>query len=547
MLNKNFLNNKEQKLYSLGENDYSESTNSSSVSLLSEYNSKFNNSSNNNNNNGNDESKIINYLKRFIRTKKFYKSFLSIIIIFIFINIVIIEDKNIKNKKENIKLLMSSNDTKHIFEGDELLNKEFDQTRHDDNNNNDLNQDITINESEEREEEKPEERQPVTDEEYYEAFKKTQYYQDHPEFQHINPFNMDSIINRISNKFPYKYIDDFNEQRETRILGDDSGEKNIIQMWLDLSDDVDKETSEKEENEENDTGLSYEVFTVEDIENDLLPNKIERKSWLIENPNYKYMMYKDYKKFKKELLQYYKELPEIILTFNLLPKVILRADFGRYLMLFLKGGVYGDIDTYCQNPIDTWFGSYSDSMSPHIGFMTGIEADINLEDTGMPRRNQLIQWTFKTRKNHPFLSMLIAKIIQVTFKNLIDDKLVAYADEFKDVDVKKSFSIMDWTGPAVFTDVLNDYLTNRANKFYPLIYVDIESNYEKGQELIGPNIMEHQIINWKTFTGLKAPVYLEDVAVLPVSGFRAPEDCGTNLYCYVSHKFAGTWKKTDTH
>lgn len=547
MLNKNFLNNKEQKLYSLGENDYSESTNSSSVSLLSEYNSKFNNSSNNNNNNGNDESKIINYLKRFIRTKKFYKSFLSIIIIFIFINIVIIEDKNIKNKKENIKLLMSSNDTKHIFEGDELLNKEFDQTRHDDDNNNDLNQDITINESEEREEEKPEERQPVTDEEYYEAFKKTQYYQDHPEFQHINPFNMDSIINRISNKFPYKYIDDFNEQRETRILGDDSGEKNIIQMWLDLSDDVDKETSEKEENEENDTGLSYEVFTVEDIENDLLPNKIERKSWLIENPNYKYMMYKDYKKFKKELLQYYKELPEIILTFNLLPKVILRADFGRYLMLFLKGGVYGDIDTYCQNPIDTWFGSYSDSMSPHIGFMTGIEADINLEDTGMPRRNQLIQWTFKTRKNHPFLSMLIAKIIQVTFKNLIDDKLVAYADEFKDVDVKKSFSIMDWTGPAVFTDVLNDYLTNRANKFYPLIYVDIESNYEKGQELIGPIIMEHQIINWKTFTGLKAPVYLEDVAVLPVSGFRAPEDCGTNLYCYVSHKFAGTWKKTDTH
>ncbi|GME81954.1 unnamed protein product [[Candida] boidinii] len=185
---------------------------------------------------------------------------------------------------------MSSNDTKHIFEGDELLNKEFDQTRHDDDNNNDLNQDITINESEEREEEKPEERQPVTDEEYYEAFKKTQYYQDHPEFQHINPFNMDSIINRISNKFPYKYIDDFNEQRETRILGDDSGEKNIIQMWLDLSDDVDKETSEKEENEENDTGLSYEVFTVEDIENDLLPNKIERKSWLIENPNYKYMI-----------------------------------------------------------------------------------------------------------------------------------------------------------------------------------------------------------------------------------------------------------------
>lgn len=544
-MNNNFLNHKEQKLYSLGENDYSESTNSSSVSLLSEYNSKFNNSSNNNNNNGNDESKIINYLKRFIRTKKFYKSFLSIIIIFIFINIIIIEDKNIKNKKENIKLLMSSNDTKHIFEGDESLNKEFDQTRHDDDNT-DLNQDITINESEEREEEKPEERQPVTDEEYYEAFKKTQYYQDHPEFQHINPFNMDSIINRISNKFPYKYIDDFNEQRETRILGDDSGEKNIIQMWLDLSDDVDKETSEKEENEENDTGLSYEVFTVEDIENDLLPNKIERKSWLIENPNYKYMMYKDYKKFKKELLQHYKELPEIILTFNLLPKVILRADFGRYLMLFLKGGVYGDIDTYCQNPIDTWFGSYSDSMSPHIGFMTGIEADINLEDTGMPRRNQLIQWTFKTRKNHPFLSMLIAKIIQVTFKNLIDDKLVAYADEFKDVDVKKSFSIMDWTGPAVFTDVLNDYLTNRANKFYPLIYVDIESNYEKGQELIGPNIMEHQIINWKTFTGLKAPVYLEDVAVLPVSGFRAPEDCGTNLYCYVSHKFAGTWKKTDT-
>ncbi|GMF99330.1 unnamed protein product [[Candida] boidinii] len=443
---------------------------------------------------------------------------------------------------------MDSNTTNHIFQGDELLDTLINQqtsiiiTPKDESN-----EDIPTSESdatkEEKKEEETVERHPVTDEEYYEAFKKTQYYQDHPEFQQINPFDMNSIIDRISNKFPYHYITDFNEQRETRILGDDSGEKNIIQMWLDLSDDVDKETSEDAVQEGTDTGLSYEEFTIEAIENDLLPNKIERKSWLIENPNYKYMMYKVYKKFKKELLTFYRDLPEVILTFNLLPKVILKADFGRYLMLFLKGGVYGDIDTYCQSPIDTWFGSYSDSMSPHIGFMTGIEADINLVNSGMPRRNQLIQWTFKTRKHHPFLSMLIAKIVKVTFTNLIDDKLVAYADEFKDVDVKKSFSIMDWTGPAVFTDVLNDYLTFRANKLYPLIYVDIESSYEKGQELIGPNLMEHQIINWKTFTGLQAPVYLEDVAVLPVSGFRAPEDCGINLYCYVSHKFAGTWKK----
>ncbi|GMF82670.1 unnamed protein product [[Candida] boidinii] len=211
-----------------------------------------------------------------------------------------------------------------------------------------------------------------------------------------------------------------------------ASEKNIIQMWLNLKDEmatenglkssnkIDDEEEEDEEDEEYDeydkynefgeffdpltnktikklsemefTDADYQIDDFQDIDD--IPNAMQRSSWILNNPTYNYKMYTSYKQYKLEIKQNFaKQLPEVMTTFNLLPKVILRSDFGRYLLIFLYGGVYGDIDTYCHKPIDEWFGSDIDSG---IGFVTGIESDNNIVNWKdyYPRR---LNWI----KNYP--------------------------------------------------------------------------------------------------------------------------------------------------
>ena len=113
-----------------------------------------------------------------------------------------------------------------------------------------------------------------------------------------------------------------------------------------------------------------------------------------------------------------------------------QCDFARYVIVYLYGGIYADLDTTCK-----------DLPVPRDNeVLVGIEADVTESEKvfhGLARSLQLCQWTFAASKKHPALLALIEYIVNVSSKRCITDKSTS--------------TIMNTTGPGVFTDILKDF------------------------------------------------------------------------------------------
>lgn len=217
----------------------------------------------------------------------------------------------------------------------------------------------------------------------------------------------------------------------------------------------------------------------------------------------------------------YEAVPDVKKAWNIMPKVILKADFFRYLILFARGGVYSDIDTQGLKPVDEWLSNnktlYGDSNN--AGLVVGIEADPDRPDWNewYARRIQFCQWTIQAKKGHPMLRELIAKITEITLQREKKGQLkkVLGKDEGGD--------IMDWTGPGIWTDTVFEYMNNVMQS------------------------PKKDAVTWKMFTGLEVPVALEDVLVLPITSFspdvgQMGAHSSTHHLAYAKHLFLGSWK-----
>jgi alpha 1,6-mannosyltransferase len=147
----------------------------------------------------------------------------------------------------------------------------------------------------------------------------------------------------------------------------------------------------------------------------------------------------------------------------------------------------------------------------------GIEADPDRPDWDKwySRRIQFCQWTIQSKPGHPVLVEVVANITQETLKRKTEGKL---SKDYK--------GIVEFTGPAVWTDTIFSYFNNPD-------YFDMSTS--KGN------------ITWENFTGMKAPKKVGDVIVLPITSFSpgvktmgAGED--NDPMAYVKHNFEGTWK-----
>lgn len=260
----------------------------------------------------------------------------------------------------------------------------------------------------------------------------------------------------------------------------------------------------------------------------------------------------------------YAHVPDVVVAWDLLPKIILKADFFRYLVVFARGGVYSDIDTFCLKPIDIWplfredFTTTVDENGKksvaNIGLAVGIEADPDRPDwyEWYARRIQFVQWTIIGKKGHPFLRELIARVVEETLRK---EKMgVLKKIEGKDA----GGDVMSWTGPGIFTDTMFDYLNNvvSGGKYgdgYGIgsqYWVKGEKYKLKTQEIDDdgmPITSKDMEINYKSFTGLVEPVVHDDVMVLPITcfspGVGQMGSKGTfDKMAMVAHNFSGSWK-----
>ena len=160
------------------------------------------------------------------------------------------------------------------------------------------------------------------------------------------------------------------------------------------------------------------------------------QSFIKLNPNHSYLFFND---IQAEVFVRQHMPPHIIRAYEMMPAPVLKADYFRYIALYILGGVYSDGDTECLRPIDTWTDNYT-----NVSFIVGVEAESTEWKKYYARPLQLCQWTFASAPKHPMLKRIIDNIAKQT-KFSISSPLNIPA-------------VMDWTGPGLWTDTIFDYI-----------------------------------------------------------------------------------------
>jgi len=212
----------------------------------------------------------------------------------------------------------------------------------------------------------------------------------------------------------------------------------------------------------------------------------------------------------------YASVPEVIEAYQALPIAVLKADFFRYLILLARGGIYSDIDTTAIRSAMDWLPE--DVPRSTVGLVVGIEADPDRPDwkEWYSRRIQFCQWTIQAKPGHPVLRDVVATITETTLDHKKNGTLKRLG---------KQKSIVEFTGPALWTDAVFDYLNNPT--FFKV-------DPTKGN------------ITWEAFTGIESAKRVGDVVVLPITSFspgvgqmgaKEPDD----PMAFVKHDFEGSY------
>ena len=214
------------------------------------------------------------------------------------------------------------------------------------------------------------------------------------------------------------------------------------------------------------------------------------------NPHYEYLFFNDTaaENFVRQHMP-----ADIVRAYEQMPRPVLKADYFRYIAVYVLGGVYSDFDTECRRPIDTWHDNHR-----NVGFIVGIEAESPTWERDFARPLQICQWTFSARPGHPILRRLIEKIAHQT-ERMLNQTITSPV-------------VMEWTGPGIWTDNIFDYL----NETYQ--------------------------VQWPTLRKLEQARLIGDVYILPISALQPYSyDMGAKGPNHpdvrTKHHFWGTWKK----
>lgn len=241
--------------------------------------------------------------------------------------------------------------------------------------------------------------------------------------------------------------------------------------------------------------------------------------WAVKNPGFVHELFNDDTSYSI-IKHLYSSIPEIIRAYELLPEVILRMDFFRYLILFAKGGIYADIDTYPLQPIPNWI---PENVSPdELGMIISIEVDSKNRNwqKHLHRRLQFGQFIVQAKPGHPILRDIITSIVEETLhkEKLENLQLTGNSNE-------KQLEILRWTGAGIWTDVIMNYFNDYIRS----------AIYNR--------------ITWQDFTDLAVPKLISDILVLPKKSFASeieiPQDGKIeDPLAFVKHFASKIWKTT---
>lgn len=202
---------------------------------------------------------------------------------------------------------------------------------------------------------------------------------------------------------------------------------------------------------------------------------------------------------------------DALAMYDAMPRRVLRADFLRYLVLALEGGVYSDSDTSLVRAVKDWVPA---SMRNATRLIVGLEADSTPPVDGTKYEVQFCQWTLASSPHHPTMWTMVHHILEHMRINTSH----FFSPTFTDDDV------LAITGPAAWTEVIYAHLNRVA----------------------GDGVGKERI-TWKSLHGMTEPRLFGDTLVLPINGFatgvpHSKASKHTVESTLVTHQFLGKWR-----
>lgn len=175
----------------------------------------------------------------------------------------------------------------------------------------------------------------------------------------------------------------------------------------------------------NSTAISrkiWQIFSTPADAKEKPPNSLDPKalgdtrSWIGLNPGYQYQLLGGGTSSGDDwVTKHFSHDESIINTYFSLKNPGLKTDLLRYLILWVEGGVYADLDTWAIKPVDDWVPDHLKAEGK-VRAVVGLEWDqldgepwpgFAEEPSYMTHVVQFCQWTFAAAPGHPLLENAI--------------------------------------------------------------------------------------------------------------------------------------------
>ncbi|KAH6653668.1 hypothetical protein BKA67DRAFT_519121 [Truncatella angustata] len=246
-------------------------------------------------------------------------------------------------------------------------------------------------------------------------------------------------------------------------------------------------------------------------------NLVDTPSWLVQNPGYGYILLGQ-KEADDFVNAHFSADAKVLEAWRALKDPAVKSDLLRYLMLFIEGGVYTDVDTEALKPIDVWV---PETFRDRARVVIGIEWDQLDGGTWaeIPHRLQFCQWTIAAAPGHP----LFIKMAYHTINNL--ESLAAKRMTTLNTLDLSGVEVMMSSGPASWTDVVLEQLKE----------------------------MDLNVTGVADFSGMKptGPRLYGDILILTIDGCgmgqlhsNSTHDGTIPEAALLKHKFRGSWRSS---
>ncbi|CAG8955833.1 hypothetical protein HYFRA_00011702 [Hymenoscyphus fraxineus] len=200
--------------------------------------------------------------------------------------------------------------------------------------------------------------------------------------------------------------------------------------------------------------------------------------------------------------------PDVVSVYEALTIPILKADLLRYLILYVEGGIWSDLDVSCEEiPIN---GFIPTEFKDKAGLVVGLEFDEDWSKDGWIGC-QFASWWIMSRPALPHMMVIVDDIVK-ELKQIAEVNGVDIAG----IQLPMLSDVVQVTGPKRLTwSVIRSLETTLGT-----------------------------MVDDRNISGLHTPKLIGDVLVMPGNAFAAfqngePTDQGPKL---VSHHYAGSWK-----